>query len=131
MKGKCTRLLWLYSDGTQLLEAIVKVKESLAVWYDGVPQPAHLERSLSDPENAAKDTIYYIHLLHLDAIMFTCRRALEGFRTVQSREGLTQEQRDVLNEALNDGLVAAEQSSRLLALLVGDMRTPSHCWVAM
>lgn len=124
-------MLWVCPDGPQLLPTIEKVKTSLNKWYEGMPRHAQLERSISDPEHPVKDSIFFLHAFHMNILMCTFRRALQGFRDPAAREKLSHEEATTLNRALHDGIVAAEQSARLLALLLNEARTPRHCWLAM
>jgi len=96
-----------------------------------MPHQAQLERSVSNPQHPVKDSIWFVHLFHLNTLMCTFRRALQGFRDPEIREKLTHDQLKSLNGTLEDGIVAAEQSSRLLTLLLEESRTPRHCWLAM
>ena len=131
LKAQSTRLLWLNSDGPGILPAITRVKRSLSTWYADIPWPALLDGSVADSEHPVRDSIYFIHLLHLDTLMFTYRQALQGFRDARARERLRAQERVDLNAALDDGLIAAEQSSRLLSLLVRAPHDLSYCWTAM
>lgn len=131
LKAKCVRALWVCPDGPELLAAIAKVKLSLNEWYGDVPHQAQLSRSVSDPQDPVKDSIWFIHLLHLSTLMYICRRALQGFGDAEARDRLSDEQRALLNMALEDGLVAAEQATRLMTLLLEEARSPRHCWIAM
>ena len=131
LKAQGTRLIWLNSDGPNVLQAITRVKRTLGTWYANIPRLALLESSVSNPEHPVQDTVYFIHLLHLDTLMFTYRQALQAFRDAERRERLRAQERVDLNVTLDDGLIAAEQSARLLTLLVRSPHELSYCWTAM
>lgn len=70
--------------------------------------------------------MWFVHLFHLNILMCTFRRALQGFRDPEAGERLLPDQMVSLNGALEVGIVAAEQSSRLLTRLNESITTATQ-----
>jgi hypothetical protein len=75
--------------------------------------------------------VYSLHLLHLGALMLIFRHVLAGLRPLGDRETLSLEQKGLMNGALSDGLIAAQQSARVVDIIGQASKSPPHCWLTM
>lgn len=125
------RTLWRCSDVASLLLAIQGLRTQLREWYGGLPVEAQLIQLGTDADLPAKTSIFYVHLLHLGAVMLIFRYCVAGLRSHEDRVRLADEQRQVVNEALGDGLLAAQHSARIVSLIRGASQRDRHCWVTM
>lgn len=85
----------------------------------------------TDVELPLKISLFYVHLLHLGAVILIFRHCLAGFRSSEVRQGVSHEQHGLFNEALSDGLVAAEQSARMICLMRQAPNSVKLCSVTM
>jgi hypothetical protein len=63
--------------------------------------------------------------------MLMFRHCLAGLRPFEDREGLSVEQRKVMDEALNDGILAAQSSAQVVYMIREASQSVRHCWVTM
>lgn len=125
------RNLWACSDVPELLHSIQDLQEQLSWWYGDLPDAAQLMQLGGDAHILLKSSIYYVHLLHMGAVMLIFRHCLAGLQLSRDREILSAEQRSVMNAALNDGLQAAQHSAQMTYLLKQISRSMRHSWTMM
>ena len=131
LKATAMRMLWACSDVPGLLYAIHGLQGRLNDWYEHLPEAAQLIRLGDDGQTPLKSSIYYVHLLHLGAVMLMFRHCLAGLQFSADRETLSSEQRSTMHAALNDGLQAAQQSARMTYLTQRFSPSVRHCWTTM
>lgn len=131
LKATTMRMLWACSDVPGLLLSLRDLQEQLGEWYGRLPFEAQLAQLGGDSRTPIKSSIYYVHLLHLGAIMLMFRHCLAGLQFPGDRESLSAEQRSTMNAALNDGLQAAQHSARMTFLIQQVSQSLRHCWTMM
>jgi hypothetical protein len=131
LKATAMRMLWACSDVPGLLHSIQDLQEQLGAWYGDLPDAAQLVQLGGDAQIALKSSIYYVHLLHMGAVMLIFRHCLAGLQLSRDRETLSAEQRLVMNAALNDGLQAAQHSAQMTYLTQQISRSMRHGWTMM
>jgi len=131
LKATTMRILWACSDVAGLLHAIAGLQWRFGDWYHHLPDAAQLIRLGNDAQTPLQSSIYYVHLLHLGAVMLMFRHCLAGLQFSGDRESLSIEQRTVMHAALNDGLQAAQQSARMTYLTRRFAPSVRHCWTMM
>jgi hypothetical protein len=131
LKSKVMRTLCVCSDVADLLVSIQGLQGQLQDWYGRLPHEAHLVRLGSDAHFPLKTSVYSVHLLHLGAVMLIFRHCLAGLRPLGDRETLSLQQKGLMNGALSDGLVAAQQSARVVDIIGQARKSPPHCWLTM
>lgn len=131
LKAKVMRTLCVFSDVASLLVSIQGLQWELQDWYGRLPHEAHLVQLGSDDHLPLKTSVYSLHLLHLGAVMRIFRHCLAGLRSPGDRKTLSLQQKDLMNGALSDGLVAAQQSARVVDIIGQASKSPPHCWLTM
>lgn len=131
LKATTMRMLWACSDVPGLLLSLRDLQEQLGDWYGRLPFEAQLAQLGGDGQTPLKSSIYYVHLLHLGAIMLMFRHCLAGLQFPGDRESLSAEQKSTMNAALNDGLQAAQHSARMTFLIQRVAQSLRHCWTMM
>lgn len=131
LKATTMRMLWACSDVPGLLRSLRDLQEQLGEWYGRLPYEAQLVHLGGNGRNPLKSSIYYVHLLHLGAIMLMFRHCLAGLQFPRDRESLSDEQRSTMNAALNDGLQAAQHSAQMTFLIQHISQSVRHCWTMM
>lgn len=111
------------------------VKQDLSKWYDQLPPIMQLKNLLRNHSDMSVDrdlrrTIYLVHLLYLGALMLLYRRI-----TVQSKRitpiAQLDSPRSWIRKLATDSAVAAEQSARILGLLLDEDGIFERCWAMM
>lgn len=125
------RTLLVCPDTPSMLGSIVHLRDQLREWYECLPPHARLIQLGTDSHIPLKTSIYYVHLLHLGAVMLMFRHCLAGLRSFEDREGLSVEQRKVMDEVLNDGILAAQSSAQMVYMIREASQSVRHCWVTM
>lgn len=131
LKARTMRTLWACSDVADLLTSIHNLQGQLREWYERLPLTVQLSQMGTDVHIPLKTSIYYVHLLHLGAVMLMFRHGLAGLQASKDRTALSVEQRILLDKTLDDGIMAAQQSVRMVHLLRESSRSVRHCWVTM
>jgi hypothetical protein len=131
LKATAMRMLWTCSDVPALLHVIHGLQERFGDWYERLPNAAQLIRLGGDSQTSLQSSIYYVHLLHLGAVMLMFRHCLAGLQFSGDRESLSSEQRSTMHAALDDGLQAAQQSARMTFLTRQFSPSVRHCWTTM
>ena len=131
LKATAMRMLWTCSDVPALLHVIHSLQERFGDWYEHLPDAAHLIRLGDKGQTPLQSSIYYVHLLHLGAVMLMFRHCLAGLQFPGDRESLSSEQRSTMHAALDDGLQAAQQSARMTFLTREFSPSVRHCWAMM
>ena len=119
------------SDVTTLLRVIRDLQEKFGDWYEHLPDAVQLMRLGDDTQTPLQSSIYYVHLLHLGAVMLMFRHCLAGLQFPVDRESLSSEQRSTMHAALDDGLQAAQQSARMTYLTRKFSPSVRYCWTMM
>jgi hypothetical protein len=131
LNAKVMRTLCVCSDVADLLVSIQGLQGQLQDWYGRLPHEARLVQLGSDTHFPLKTSVYSLHLLHLGALMLIFRHVLAGLRPLGDRETLSLEQKGLMNGALSDGLIAAQQSARVVDIIGQASKSPPHCWLTM
>lgn len=131
LKAVTMRTLWSCSDVPDLLASIQNLQRQLREWYAKLPLTAQLGQIGTDAQISFKTSIFYVHLLHLGAVMLIFRHGLAGLQSPEDRTALSAEQKILFNEILDDGIVAAQQSVRMIHLLRESSQSVRHCWITM
>jgi hypothetical protein len=131
LKATAMRMLWTCSDVPALLHVIHGLQGKFGDWYEHLPDEAQLIRLGGDAQTPLQSSIYYVHLLHLGAVMLMFRHCLAGLQFSGDRESLSSEQRSTMHAALDDGLQAAQQSARMTFLTRQFSPSVRHCWTMM
>lgn len=131
LKATAMRMLWACSDVPDLLRSIRDLQGQLGGWYGDLPEVVQLIQLGGDAHVLLKSSIYYVHLLHMGAIMLIFRHCLAGLQLSRDREILSAEQRSVMNAALNDGLRAAQHAAQMSYLTQQVSRSMQHGWTMM
>lgn len=121
------------STGPELLAAVDLLTHEIGSWYDALPANAKASELSRTPWTASTVYLSYIHLGHLGAITLIMRRAMSIFKPEVGAQThrLSPTERGQLNHILDDGVLAAKQSSRILYLFLGEQAGLRHCWVVM
>lgn len=131
LKAKTMRKLSRCPDAANLLVSIQSLRNQLRDWYEALPPEAQLLQLGTDTRIPMKTSIYYVHLLHLGAVMLMFRYCVSGLKSEGSRSKLNEEERKIAGETLSDGLLAAQQSARIVSLIRDASQSVRHCWVTM
>jgi hypothetical protein len=131
LKAEVMRTLCVCSDVAGLLVSIQGLQGQLQDWYGRLPHEARLVQLGSDSHLPLKTSVYSLHLLHLGAVMLIFRHCLAGLRPPGDRKTLSLQQKSLMNGALSDGLVAAQQSARVVDIIGQASKSPPHCWLTM
>ena len=131
LKATAMRMLWTCSDVSALLHVVRDLQERFGDWYEHLPDAAQLIRLGDNAQTPLQSSIYYVHLLHLGAVMLMFRHCLAGLQFPGDRESLSSEQRSTMHAALYDGLQAAQQSARMTYLTQQLSPSVRNCWAMM
>lgn len=131
LKAKVMRTLCVCSDVASLLVSIQGLQWELRDWYGRLPREAHLVQLGSDDHLPLKTSVYSLHLLHLGAVMLIFRHCLAGLHHPGDREALSVQQKCLMNRTLSDGLLAAQQSARMVDIIGRASQSTQHCWITM
>jgi hypothetical protein len=131
LKAATMRTLWGCNDAIKLLNSIRFLQDQLRDWYGRLPLEAQLIQLGTAAHVPLKTSIYYLHLLHLGAVMLIFRHCLAGVRGVEDRKRLSDEQRTLMDKTLHDGLVAAQHSARMIHMIREASESVRHCWITM
>lgn len=131
IKARTMRTLSRCSDAANLLVSIQSLRDQLRDWYEALPLEAQLLQLGTDTHIPMKTSIYNVHLLHLGAVMLMFRYCVAGLKSEDARSRLNEEERNIAGETLNDGLLAAQQSARIISLIRDASQSVRHCWVTM
>jgi hypothetical protein len=107
---------------------LVRMKEDLQRWLDGLPKYMRLETLVQNPEISPdqRRVTFYMHLFYLSAIMLKARAVLADHQL----HGQTFEDEE-LRLAVADGLDAARNASRLLGIIYDEKSIVKTCWLTM
>lgn len=131
LKAEVMWTLCVCSDVAGLLVSIQSLQGQLQDWYGRLPHEARLVQLGSDSHLPLKTSVYSLHLLHLGAVMLMFRHGLAGFRLPEDRKTLSLRQKGLMNGVLSDGLIAAQQSARIVDIIGQASKIPPHCWLTM
>jgi hypothetical protein len=131
LKATAMRMLWTCSEVPPLLHVIQSLQERFGDWYEHLPDAAQLVRLGDYGQTPLQSSVYYVHLLHLGAVMLMFRHCLAGLQFPGDRESLSSAQRSTMHAALDDGVQAAQQSARMTYLTRHFSPSVRHCWTMM
>jgi len=131
LKAEVMRTLRVCPDVAGLLISIQGLQGQLQEWYGRLPREARLVQLGSDAHSPLKTSVYKLHLLHLGAVMLIFRHCLAGLKPPGDREALSLQQEGLMNGALSDGLLAAQQSARMVGIVGQASDSPPHCWITI
>jgi len=102
-------------------------------WYGALPSNAKAAELSRTPWNVSTIHLSYLHLGHLGAITLIMRRTMSIFRPEISEQTWRYSTRDRerLNKILDDGILTAKQSSRIIRLFLDEQAGIRHCWAIM
>ncbi|KAJ9130010.1 hypothetical protein NKR23_g12376 [Pleurostoma richardsiae] len=110
------------------LESFTTLRRSLSVWYDALPPGVHISNLAASPlDSVTRFKLYYLHLMHLSAILLLFRRFVRQYACFAGQSGLTAEGK----RWARDGPQAARQAARLTFLLCEEGGVLRHCWVCI
>jgi hypothetical protein len=115
---------------------IKTVKKDLDRWYHELPPIMHLF-NLTKKDNSStvstelRRTIYFVHLLYLGALILLNRRVVVQSSPTELNDELSICSCVSVDELADDSAVAAEQSSRILGLLLDEGGVFERCWIVM
>lgn len=133
LKADILRMHLAFKDLTaHVLESVVN---DLQNWYNHLPEGMKLATLGQDLPDSVRRSIYYVHLLHLGAIMLLYRRVacqyIRSFGMDPQHDMFWKPfERQMLDHA-EQGVLAAKTSSRVLGLLLGQTGCFKRCWVVM
>ncbi|KAJ9133166.1 hypothetical protein NKR23_g10931 [Pleurostoma richardsiae] len=131
-RSKLTDICLLRQEMSQVLAAeelplkvFVTLRRSLGVWYDTLPSGAHISNLAATPlDSVGRFSLYYLHLIHLSAILLLFRQFVRQYARRGGRSELAAEG----ERWACDGPQAARQVARLTFLLCQEGDLLRHCW---
>jgi hypothetical protein len=131
--AKAMRILTACTSPNTLLPAVRSLFGEIGDWYDGLPPMAGATELSQTPWDEGRACLSYLHLFHLGSITLIFRRTLSiyGHKSGGQRHILQPAERGQLATIFSDGIVAAEQSSRIMYLFLGEQAGIRHCWAIM
>jgi hypothetical protein len=131
--AKAMRILAACTSPNILLPAVRSLFGEIGDWFDGLPPLAAATELSQTPWDEHRACLSYSHLFHLGSITLIFRRTLSIYRhkSAGQRHVLQPAERSQLATIFSDGIVAAEQSSRILHLFLGEQAGIRHCWAIM
>lgn len=131
--AKAMRVLTACDTPATLLPAVQNLFDDMELWYRELPAVAKSTELSHTPWDESKVCLGYVHLGHLGAITLILRRTLSIYRPTLGRQKqvIYPAERAKVSAVLNDGIIAAKQSSRILYLFLGEQAGIRHCWAVM
>jgi hypothetical protein len=131
--AKAMRILAACTSPNTLLPAVRSLFGAIGEWYDDLPPLAGATELSQTPWDEGRACLSYLHLFHLGSITLIFRRTLSiyGHKSGGQRHVLQPAERSQLATIFSDGIVAAEQSSRIMYLFLGEQVGIRHCWAIM
>lgn len=115
------------------IELVQELRRGLQDWHKALPEPVSMSHPAKIPVTAqTRRLTYYLHLIHLGAIMVLYRRMLA--KCVTERETSASTSAGLFAELFSlseEGVVAAEQSARIAYLVFTEMSDSRQCWMCM
>jgi len=133
MKAEILRTHLVFKDLNIL--TVESIMEDLQKWYGQLPAEMHIANLGREelPTNVRR-SICHVHLLYLGAIMLLFRRVLcQALRTYgfDNDRNILCKLLQRLGVVMEDGLVAAKHSARILGLLLAEDGIFKRCWLVM
>ena len=115
--------------------SVEAILEDLEEWYTKLPQELSID-NLGNVELSADNrrSTYHVHLLHLGAVILLYRRIVShilGTKTYNLKRDLMTRHVPVIRRVMNEGQVAANNSGRLLGMLLLQNDVYQKCWLVM
>ena len=114
---------------------IESITADLQKWYGQLPAEMHIANLGREelPENV-RVSVCHVHLLYLGTIMLLFRRVLcQALRTymLDNDRNILWKPLQSLGVVMEDGLIAAKHSARILGLLLANDGIFKRCWLVM
>ncbi len=115
---------------------IESLMKDLQGWYDQLPAQMHLANLRRvDLSAGVRRSIYHVHLLYLGAVMLLHRRMASYFirskGLEKSRDFSWEPFEKMLFKPVEEGILAARHTSRILGLLLEEKAILKQCWLVM
>jgi hypothetical protein len=115
---------------------IKTVKKDLDQWYHELPPIMHLfnltkKNNSSGVSAELRRTLYFVHLLYLGALILLNRRVAVQSSCAELNAELSICSDVSVSKLADDSVVAAEQSARILGLLLDEGGVFERCWIVM
>jgi hypothetical protein len=112
------------------------VKKDLDWWYHELPPIMHLFNLTKKDDSSSvstelRRTIYFVHLLYLGALILLNRRIAVQSSSIELNGELSMCSDVSVSKLADDSVVAAEQSARILGLLLDEGGIFERCWIVM
>jgi hypothetical protein len=112
------------------------IKKDLDRWYDELPPIMHLfnltkKDKSSSVSTELRRTIYFVHLLYLGALILLNRRVVVQSSPTELNDELSICSGVSVDKLADDSAMAAEQSARILGLLLDEGGVFERCWIVM
>lgn len=133
LAAKAMRVLSACDSKDTLLPAVQTLYADIASWHDELPPNAKANELKQTPWDDSMVCLGYVHLAHLGALTLILRKTFSIYKPYIGvyRRAMQPAERNQLATILNDGIVAAKQSSRILYLFLGEQASIRHCWSVM
>jgi hypothetical protein len=133
ISARAMRILAACNTPETLLPAIRTLFVEIGDWYDSLPLLAGATELSHTPWDEPRVCLAYIHLGHLGAISLIFRRTLSVYKlkSAGQKHALHPTERIQLATIFSDGILAAEQASRIMYLFLGEQAGIRHCWAIM
>ena len=131
--AKAMRVLTACDTPATLISAVETLFADMERWYRELPAVAKSTELSNSPWDETKVCLGYVHLGHLGGITLILRRTLSIYKPTLGRhkQVIYPAERAKISAVLNDGIIAAKQSSRILYLFLGEQASIRHCWAVM
>jgi len=131
--AKAMRVLTQCDRRAAVLPAAQILTGEIGAWYNNLPVEARSSELSRTPWDGPKACLGYAHLGHLGAIILIFRKTISVYkpRTGGRRLAVPSAERSQLAVILNDGILAAQQSSQILRFFLGEHAGVRHCWAVM
>jgi hypothetical protein len=111
------------------------VIKELSDWHGQLPEPMRLHSLYGDacPPPIVRWSIYHVHLLYHGAFMLVHRRiAAHCVRLQRSGGDLTSASREpALRSLVEQGITSAQDTARIVSLLLSEQGVFKRCWIVM
>jgi len=131
--AKAMRVLTQCDRKAALLPTAQILTGEIRAWYDNLPVEARSSELSRIPWDGPKACLGYAHLGHLGAIILIFRKTISIYKPRMGgrRLAVQSAERNQLAVILNDGVLAAQQSSQILRFFLGEQAGVRHCWAVM
>jgi hypothetical protein len=118
---------------TLSIPSVDPIMEDLEDWYKELPNSMQIGNLVNESIPAPlRQSIYYVHLLYLGAIMLLYRQIAAKLANVQRLNPSTASlgpENSKLPRLMQEGVLAAKHSASILALLFAENGWVRGCWI--